>query len=283
MPRAWEQLDSWMRPKLLDAVPSVIREWVSMRARQGRTDESHIIVFWVVKQFGPGNAEEQVALNGNILNPHVCTNPRAAQLELLKWKENVRRVAELNIAPPPMLLCYRGMESIFSAVFDKAEPMLHARWIALKNQLGLPYRVDGSAIEAVHAFADAELGALILQGNSQLNPGLPLTENQRNRQSQIKDADKKRASLAKAKAGPQQPTKPAQPDTTAAGRVPGTSATTSMWAKPCKSWESTGTCSRGISCFYAHKGFPVSENRCITCGRTRHSNKECKAPGGGAD
>ena len=70
-----------------------------------------------------------------------------------------------------MLLCYRGMESIFSAVFDKAEPMLHARWIALKNQLGLPYRVDGSAIEAVHAFADAELGALILQGNSQLNPG----------------------------------------------------------------------------------------------------------------
>ena len=64
-------------------------------------------------------------------------------------------------------------ESIFSAVFDKAEPMLHARWIPLKNQLGFAYRVDVSAIETVAAFADAELGALILQGNSQLNPGLP--------------------------------------------------------------------------------------------------------------
>jgi len=38
-----------------------------------------------------------------------------------------------------------------------------------------------------------------------------------------------------------------------------------------------------MSCHFAHKGFPVSENRCITCGKPDHSYKECTAPGGGKD
>ncbi len=78
MPGAWEQIDSWMRPKLLDSVPGVIRDWVNMRARQGKIDETHVIIFWVVKQFGPGSVEEQVAINNNILNPHVCSQPNAS-------------------------------------------------------------------------------------------------------------------------------------------------------------------------------------------------------------
>ena len=69
LPSAWKQIDSWMRPKLLDSVPGQIKEWVDMRARQGKIDETHIIIFWVVKQFGPGSVEEQVAINANILNP----------------------------------------------------------------------------------------------------------------------------------------------------------------------------------------------------------------------
>jgi hypothetical protein len=68
---AWQQIDSWMRSKLWDSVPSVIRDWVQMQARQGKIDETHIIVYWVYKQFGPGSADEQIAINANILNPHV--------------------------------------------------------------------------------------------------------------------------------------------------------------------------------------------------------------------
>ena len=159
--------------------------------------------------------------------------------------------------------------------------MLQSKWIALKIKLDLPHRVGTQAIEAVSAFADAELGAMILQGNSQLNPGLPLTENQKNRQHQIKDGEKKRASAAKVKATPKQQEQP--PPQAAAGRTPGNSATTSMWAKPCTDWKATGVCSRGISCKHAHEGFPVTgADRCITCGRRGHVSKDCKAPGGGA-
>ena len=128
-----------MRPKLFESIPSQIRDWITQRARQGYSDASHVIVFYVIKQFAPGNADEQIAVNANILNPHCCSQPRAAPLELLKRKENVRRLAELDKSPPDLLLCYRGMESIFSAVFDKADQMLQSKWIALKIKLDLPH------------------------------------------------------------------------------------------------------------------------------------------------
>ena len=98
MPQAWEQIDSWMRPKVLDTLPSVVKDIVSMRSRQGKIDETHVILFWVVNQFGPGSIEEQIAINNNVLNPHVCANPKSAQAELIRWKENIRRLSELGIS-----------------------------------------------------------------------------------------------------------------------------------------------------------------------------------------
>ena len=79
------------------------------------------------------------------------SNPRSAPVELIKWKEAIRRLAELNKAPPDLMLTYRAMESIFSVVFDKAEPQLHARWISLKNELGLPHDISQQAVEKVAA------------------------------------------------------------------------------------------------------------------------------------
>ena len=289
MPQVWEQVDSWMRPKILEAVPGVIRELVNMRSRQGQIDDTHVILFWLVKQFGPGSIEEQIAVNNNIVNPHACANPKSAQSELIRWKENIRRLKELNMTPPALMLTYRAMESIFSAVFDKAEPQLHARWISLKNELGLPHRVDRHTLEKVYAFATAELGALALAGNSSQNPGMPLTDNQKLKQIQ-QDGNKKRAAAAKLQQHQQQQPQPTtaqqQPQpatgTAAAVTVDGVrkSATTAMWAKPCTDWTNNGTCSRGISCRFAHAGFPISDKRCITCGKPDHGSKECTAPGG---
>eukprot|EP00959_Pyramimonas_sp_CCMP1952_P355011 7436664-Pyramimonas_sp.AAC.1 len=144
-----------------------------------------------MKTFSPGGADEKVHLINSVLNPSVCSQPRAAQVELLKWKENLRRCAELGCYPPDLLLAYRAMESIFCAVFDKAEPQLHHRWVNLRNQLGLPHVITLQAIEHVAAFAEAELGALVLHGGVGLNTGLPLTDNQKARQHQIKETEKK--------------------------------------------------------------------------------------------
>ena len=104
MPAGWEQIDSWMRPKVLEAMPKVIQDMVTMRSRQGKIDATHVILFWVVKQFGPGSIDEKIAINHNIQNPSVCSNPKSAQAELIRWKENIRRAAELGLAPPDLLM-----------------------------------------------------------------------------------------------------------------------------------------------------------------------------------
>ena len=139
MPVPWAQLESWMRPKLLQVLTKDLREWVNMRARQNLVDPSHALVFYLMKYFAPGGAEEKVQLTNSILNPNVCSQPRAAQVELLKWKENLRRASELKCSPPDLILAQRALESIFSAVFEKAEPQLQHRWINMRNSLGLPH------------------------------------------------------------------------------------------------------------------------------------------------
>ena len=197
---------------------------------------------------------------------------------MLRRKENIRRCAELGCSPPDLLLAYRAMESIFSAVFDKAEPQLNLRWVSLRNQLDLPHLITPRAIEQVADFADAELGALVLHGGSGLNTGLPLTDNQKARLASMKDSERRRA--AALQASPTSDPKGSKPTSgTPATRM---TTTTSGWAKPCTNWEK-GECSRGISCYFVHQGFPITEERCFTCGAKTHRGKECKAPGGGAD
>ena len=113
-PAVWLQVEAWIRPKLLDSVTKDIKDWVTSRARQGLVDPTHAILFYVLKTFAPGGAEERVHLLAAIENPNCCSQPRAAQSELLRWKHNLRRCQELQIAPPDLLLAYRAMESIFS-------------------------------------------------------------------------------------------------------------------------------------------------------------------------
>ena len=154
-----------------------------MRAQQGKKDASHALLFYIMKVFAPGNADEKCSLLSSILNPNVCTNPAAAQNELLRWKQGIRRCMELGGAPPDLTLAYRAMESIFSVIFEKAEPGLHLRYHMLKNSLGLPYQITVEAMWRVHDFAEAELGALVLSGGTSQSTGLPLTENQKGTQS----------------------------------------------------------------------------------------------------
>eukprot|EP00959_Pyramimonas_sp_CCMP1952_P390066 8174435-Pyramimonas_sp.AAC.1 len=100
MPAPWLQIEAWIRPRILETLPKDIREWVALRARSGRVGPSHVLLFYLMKAFAPGGADEKVFLTNSILNPNVCSQPRAAQVELLKWKENLRRSAALGCSPP---------------------------------------------------------------------------------------------------------------------------------------------------------------------------------------
>ena len=45
LPEAWTQVDSWLEPKLLEAIPATTRDLVESRARVGCVDGSHLVLF----------------------------------------------------------------------------------------------------------------------------------------------------------------------------------------------------------------------------------------------
>ena len=60
IPGPWQQLESWMRPKLMEVLPGHVREWVNQRMKQGVVDASHVLLFYLMKTFSPGGAEEKI-------------------------------------------------------------------------------------------------------------------------------------------------------------------------------------------------------------------------------
>ena len=107
-------------------------------------------------------ADEKVFLTSHVMNPLSCSNPKSAQVELMKWKHSVRRLRALGCQLPDITILYRGMHSIFSTVFDRAETLLHTKWVNLQIELGLPRMITETIFTAVEQFADVELANLIL-------------------------------------------------------------------------------------------------------------------------
>eukprot|EP00973_Karenia_brevis_P070527 9802596-Karenia_brevis.AAC.1 len=122
------------------------------------------MVYYLFKFFAPGSPGEKDSLLRRVLNPSVCTQPSSAQIELMRWRADVKRLSTLGCLPPDLMMSYRALESIFGEVFDRAEPQLNLRWNQLKNKLGLPHIISPEAFREVSAFADAELSALVLLG-----------------------------------------------------------------------------------------------------------------------
>ena len=94
MPLAWRQIDVWMRPKLLAAIPNHFVSIMKDRTRiSGIPDPTHVILYHMLKEFAPGSPQEKDNLYNGIRYPNVCTSARSALLSLGRWKENVRRCA----------------------------------------------------------------------------------------------------------------------------------------------------------------------------------------------
>jgi len=59
LPVRLTSVDAWLHPKLMEAIPSQTRSLVDTRARIGVVDQSHLVLFWVLKQFVPGGGDAE--------------------------------------------------------------------------------------------------------------------------------------------------------------------------------------------------------------------------------
>ena len=118
MPPAYAQIDAWMRNHIHAALPDQIVQNSKDRFKLMFTqDQLHIMLFFLFKVFAPGSPEEKSQVREHIGNPRVCSKPKAAQAELGRWKDSVRRCRKLKTAPPMKEHAYAGFESIFKNVF----------------------------------------------------------------------------------------------------------------------------------------------------------------------
>ena len=58
-PEAWKQVNAWVKPHVLKAVPKLIRDFCKQRQDRGIRDEVQDILFAVCKQAGPGGHAEK--------------------------------------------------------------------------------------------------------------------------------------------------------------------------------------------------------------------------------
>eukprot|EP00959_Pyramimonas_sp_CCMP1952_P299877 6272350-Pyramimonas_sp.AAC.1 len=161
------------------------------------------------------------------------------------------RAVDIGMALPSLEQLYRGARSIYSGAFETDDFGLRLRWSSIEQQWGYPHNLTHEGPRAINQFAEAKLGAMIVNGRLGANPTLPLTETQRARAKGEKEAEKKRSAAARLSTSPTE---------VAAGvMVNGTmySSTTSSRAQPCTQWRDKGACPRGISCWFRHDGFPT--------------------------
>jgi hypothetical protein len=149
LPGVWIQLDGLLRPVLLEAIPKEITAIMNTRAITGHWDDSHIVLFFLMKYFAPGGNDEIFQVITQIRNPQVCVIARSALKELMKWKEAVLRCQQLGCRPPELIEIYRAMESIFIGVFEKAEPQLNMQWLSLRIELGLPHNINDESFKRI--------------------------------------------------------------------------------------------------------------------------------------
>ena len=98
-------------------------------------------------------------------------------------------------------MLYRGATAIFTEVFNKSDDLTRTRWIQFQIGWHVPETVTEQAFQAVIQFATNEIDMLVFSETRNGNK-LPLTDNQRQRQQQMRENDKKRvAQLNLAKGG----------------------------------------------------------------------------------
>ena len=86
VPPQFAPIEAGMRSRILPCLPKSQREWIELRTQAGRRDQTNTLVYFLYKVFAPGSPAEKDSLVKEVLNPNVCTNPSAAQIELLRWR-----------------------------------------------------------------------------------------------------------------------------------------------------------------------------------------------------
>ena len=114
-PQQWKQLQTWIKPRVLQVLPQQLMKQLQLRGEQGIQDEVQDVFFALLKLCHPGAQDEKQAIFNLLQNPNPCSKAETALGELQRWISAARRMHAQKMSPPDVTILYTAMTSIFSS------------------------------------------------------------------------------------------------------------------------------------------------------------------------
>ena len=176
IPAKFEEIELWLRPRILEAIPTKLKETILQEQQLGMNISVAGMLFRLNVLMQPGNLDEHDSLLRMLTSPNACGQPEAALKELRRWYGAMKRVVTIQMRLPSVELLYRGARSIYSGVFEKEDFSLRLRWQTFENQHGYPHSLPPEGFKSINTFAESELTIMATRGNTAVNTSLPLTD-----------------------------------------------------------------------------------------------------------
>ena len=87
----------------------------------GQTYRVADILYLLMITLKPATLEEQDFLTKQLVQPRGCSEPQAALKEYRRWRAAVTRSGEIGMSLPPAEQLYRGVRTIFAAIFENGD------------------------------------------------------------------------------------------------------------------------------------------------------------------
>ena len=118
-PSKWVQLETWIKPRVVAAMPQHLKKQLQQRGVQGVRDEVQDILYQLMKTCHPGTPDEKQAVISQLQSPNACSRPDTALNELQRFWAAARRCHALKMQFPDVSILYTAMTSIFTAVLSR--------------------------------------------------------------------------------------------------------------------------------------------------------------------
>lgn len=106
-------IESWIKPRLVTAMPQGIKKQIAARGAQGMRDEVCDVLYLLLKTCCSGAADEKQAVLRQLQNPTPCSKPESALNELQRFWAASRRCHQLGMSFPDLTVLYTALRSIF--------------------------------------------------------------------------------------------------------------------------------------------------------------------------
>ena len=116
LPSRFKEVESWLCPKVLAALPETIRDYAQQERRFGLVPLVTDLLFKFLVHMQPGTLDEKDVLHKTLTSPNPCTSPAAALRELRRWFGAIKRSTEIEMPLPSIDLLFRGARSIYVGV-----------------------------------------------------------------------------------------------------------------------------------------------------------------------